>query len=227
MAFSRSISAARAGAGPRWTAAAGLPPGEDNLVTIRALTALGKPYTGVMRSRRARSPEGDQPQREVRPKTPEERRDALLAYAFRALGARALTEAELRGKLERRSDDPTLIEEVLKRVQELGYQDDEQVAQIEGKRRGVGTFRVRQTLKRRGVPEDLIQDTLEARDPDQERAGALEVLERRWPALARKKDPKASAYAFLARRGYGGDAIWPAIRELSERALEDEAAQEQ
>ncbi|CAM3805036.1 RecX family transcriptional regulator [Deinococcus frigens] len=180
-----------------------------------------------MRSRRPRPPEGDQPTREVRPKTPQEQRDALLAYAFRALGGRALTGAELRGKLERRSDNPELIEEVLKRVQELGYQNDEQVAQIEGKRRGVGGFRVRQTLKRRGVTEELIQDTLEARDPDQERAEALEILERRWPALARKKDPKASAYAFLARRGYGGDAIWPAIRELSGRTAEEEDSEVQ
>ncbi|MDV6373855.1 RecX family transcriptional regulator [Deinococcus arenicola] len=175
-----------------------------------------------MRSRRPRPPEGDQPAREVRPKTPEEQRDALLAYAFRALGGRALTETELRGKLERRSDNPELIGEVLKRVQELGYQADEQVARVEGNRRGVGGFRVRQTLKRRGVAEDLIQDTLEARDPDEERAGAIALLERRWPSLSRKRDPKASAYAFLARRGFGGDAIWPAIRELSERALEDE-----
>ena len=171
-----------------------------------------------MRSRRPRLPEGDQPPRPARPRTPQELRDALLAYAFRALGGRALTEAELRGKLERRSDNPQLIEEVLKRVQELGYQNNGQVAHIEGKRRGVGTFRVRQTLKRRGVSEELIGETLEARDPDGERAEALEVLERRWPALARKRDPKASAYAFLARRGFGGDAIWPAIRELSEKA---------
>lgn len=175
-----------------------------------------------MRSRRPHPPEGDQPARPVRPKTPEELRDALLAYAFRALGGRALTEAELRGKLERRSDSPELIEEVLKRVQELGYQDDEQVAQTEGKRRGVGGFRVRQTLKRRGVSEELIGETLDARDPDEERAGALELLERRWPALSRKKDPRASAYAFLARRGFGGDAIWPAIRELSEQAAQQE-----
>ncbi|CAM3745812.1 RecX family transcriptional regulator [Deinococcus saxicola] len=175
-----------------------------------------------MRSRPPSPPAGDQPARPVRPKTPEEQRDALLAYAFQALGGRALTEAELRGKLERRSDNPELIEEVLKRVQELGYQDDEQVAHVEGTRRGVGALRVRQTLKRRGVSEEMIQDTLEARDPDQERTGALELLERRWPALSRKKDPRASAYAFLARRGFGGDAIWPAIRELSERAAQQE-----
>ncbi|GGM06549.1 RecX family transcriptional regulator [Deinococcus aerophilus] len=158
-----------------------------------------------------------------RPKTPEEEHDTLLAYAFRALGARALSEAELRGKLQRRSEHPELIEEVLRRVQDLGYQDDAHVARIEGARRGVGTFRVRQTLKRRGLPEELIQDTVQARAPEEERASALEVLQRRWPSLARKRDPKASAYAFLARRGFSGDAIWPAIREVSEAAVDEES----
>ena len=152
------------------------------------------------------------------PRSPQEERDALLAYAFRALGGRALTEAELRGKLEKRSADPVLVQEVLARVQELGYQDDAHVARAEGGRHTVGRFRVRQTLKRRGVSEALIQQTVEARDPDQEAQTAQALLERRWPALARKRDPRASAYAFLARRGFAGDAIWAAIREVSAAA---------
>ncbi|GHF28818.1 regulatory protein [Deinococcus metalli] len=151
-------------------------------------------------------------------RTPQEERDDLLAYAFRALGGRALTESELRGKLEKRSDDPDLVQTVLTRVQELGYQDDAHVARAEGSRTSVGRHRVRQTLKRRGVPEPLIQETVAARDPDQEAESARTLLERRWPALARKRDPRASAYAFLARRGFGGDAIWAAIREVSAAA---------
>ncbi|WP_412029161.1 recombination regulator RecX [Deinococcus yunweiensis] len=152
------------------------------------------------------------------PRSPQEERDALLAYAFRALGGRALTEAELRGKLEKRSTDPALVQEVLTRVQELGYQDDAHVARAEGSRSTVGRYRVRQTLKRRGVSEELIQQTVEARDPEREAESAVTLLERRWPALARKRDPRASAYAFLARRGFGGDAIWAAIREVSAAA---------
>lgn len=72
-------------------------------------------------------------------RTPEERqkaRDDLLAYAFRALSGRALTETELRTRLLRRTDDETLAAEVLARVQELGYQSDEGVARAEGHRRG-------------------------------------------------------------------------------------------
>ncbi|WP_345468024.1 RecX family transcriptional regulator [Deinococcus carri] len=154
-------------------------------------------------------------------RTPEERqkaRDDLLAYAFRALSGRALTEAELRTRLLRRTEDRALAEEVLARVQELGYQNDEGVARAENSRRGVGGFRVRQTLKRRGVEEGLIAETLAARDPGEEQADALALLERRWPSLARKRDPRASAYAFLARRGFAGSAIWAAIHEMSGRA---------
>ena len=141
-------------------------------------------------------------------------RDDLLAYAFRALAGRALTEAELRTRLLRRTGDEALAAEVLARVQELGYQNDENVARAEGGRSGVGGFRVRQTLKRRGVAEELIEDTLAARDPATEHEEAVALLTRRWTALARKRDPRSSAYAFLARRGYPGGVIWAAIREV-------------
>nr|WP_246580427.1 RecX family transcriptional regulator [Deinococcus aestuarii] len=142
-------------------------------------------------------------------------RDDLLAYAFRALSGRALTETELRARLLRRTDDETLAAEVLARVQELGYQSDEGVARAEGHRRGVGGFRVRQTLKRRGVGEGLIEETLATRDPEEEQADARAILERRWPSFARRRDPRATAYAFLARRGFPGAVIWAAIREVS------------
>lgn len=161
---------------------------------------------------------GETPPAPRREKTPEERRDDLIAYAFRALAGRALSEAELRARLQRRSDDEALVEDILARVRDLGYQDDTQVARAENARRGVGAFRVRQTLKRRGLDEAVIQETLESRDPDQEQEAVLELLERRWPAFLRKKDPAASAYAFLARRGFSGNLIWPAIREMQERA---------
>ncbi|WP_309571367.1 RecX family transcriptional regulator [Deinococcus sp.] len=180
-----------------------------------------------MRRSRPATPASGQPTEKRPPQSPQEARDALLAYAFRALGGRALTGAELREKLEARSDDPELVQVVLTRVQELGYQDDAHVARAEGRRANVGRHRVRQILKRRGVPEALIQETVEARDPETEAASALALLERRWPSLARKRYPKASAYAFLARRGFPGDAIWPAIRTVleaqdgTEEGLED------
>ncbi|MVN87467.1 recombination regulator RecX [Deinococcus sp. HMF7620] len=166
-----------------------------------------------MYGRRSRAaPDGNQTPKPRPARTPAEERDALLAYAFRALGQRALSAQELRSRLEKRSENAALIDEVLARVQELGYQNDTQVARVENARRGVGVMRVRQTLKRRGVADELIQDTLEARDPGSDAEAVAELLARRWPSFARKRDPQASAFAFLARRGYPGSVIWPAIR---------------
>ena len=142
-------------------------------------------------------------------------RDDLLAYAFRALAGRALTAAELRTRLLRRTDDEALAEEVLARVQELGYQSDAVVARAEGTRRGVGGLRVRQTLRRRGVTEGLIEETLAARDTAEEQAAAVALLARRWSSFTRKRDPRASAYAYLARRGFSGAVIWAALDEVA------------
>ena len=146
----------------------------------------------------------------------QEERDRLIAYAFRSPGGRALTEAELRTKLQRRSENEDLIEEIIKRVQELGYQNDAQVAHIENNRQSLGRYRIRQNLKRRGVEEDLIEQTIQARDPDQEEEIVKELLARRWAGFAKKKNPKGSAYAFLARRGFSSDVIWRAIAVMDE-----------
>lgn len=181
-----------------------------NLVTIPAVGPAGKRHTRQV----------DEAQ------TERDERDSLLAYAFRALGNRALTEAELRARLERRSKNAELIQEVLGRVQELGYQDDALVAQVEGGRRSVGALRIRHTLKRRGLDQELIQQTLAARDPDAELEAVRELLSRRWASFARKRDPKASAYAFLARRGFAASAIWTALREVAEMDDSEEYSEE-
>ena len=154
--------------------------------------------------------------------TQDEQREQLLMYAFRALGQRALSRAELERRMLRRQGDPELIESVLARVQELGYLSDELVAQVEARRRGIGSGRVRQKLRQRGVAGDLIDDVLAARDPNKEGEDARTLLERRWPTFQRAADPQKRAFAFLTRRGYSSSLIWPLLREFSGRAVEFE-----
>ena len=134
-----------------------------------------------------------------------------MEYALRALAQRSLSAAELRGKLTKRSDEEAHIQHVLGRLTELNYLDDAQVARVENQRRGIGAYRVRQRLKQRGVGEDIIQDALQTRDPDEELAQACELLERRLSSIQRGKNPRAKAYGLLARRGYGGDLIRRAL----------------
>ncbi|GGJ61996.1 hypothetical protein GCM10008939_02250 [Deinococcus aquiradiocola] len=151
-----------------------------------------------------------------RARSPEEVREALLMYAFRALGQRALSEAELRARMLRRSEDAALVEGVLGRVRELGYLSDEQVALSEARRPGVGAGRVRQKLRQRGVAGALIEEVLEARDPEVEVLEARQLLARRWPGFLRAPDPKRRAFAFLVRRGYAPGLIWSLLKDMPE-----------
>ncbi|GHG09027.1 regulatory protein RecX [Deinococcus piscis] len=161
-------------------------------------------------------PDAD-PRPTLQPDTPEwdAARERLLNYAFAALSRRALSEAELHTRLQKRSDQPGLIQHVLDRVKELGYQNDEVVAEGEARRRGVGAYRVRQKLKQRGLDEELITEVLEARDPAAEEEDARQQLARRLPSFARKKNPRASAYAWLTRRGYSADLIRRLLDEVA------------
>ena len=174
------------------------------------------------RARRGSVPKEGEPASSPRVLSTDEQREQLLLYAFRALGQRALSRAELERRMLRRQGDPELIESVLARVQDLGYLNDELVAQVEARRRGVGSGRVRQKLRQRGVAGDLIDEVLAARDPDEEGQDARSLLERRWPSFQRAADPQKRAFAFLMRRGYASSVIWPLLREFSGRAVEFE-----
>lgn len=142
-------------------------------------------------------------------------REELLAYAFRALAQRALTEAELRARLARRGADEAAQDGLLARLRELGYLDDAAVAGAASARRGVGRFRVKAELKRRGVEAGTIEEALAQRDPEQDLDSARALVERHLAKWRRAKNPRASAYGFLARRGFEGAVIWQVLGEVS------------
>ncbi len=140
--------------------------------------------------------------------------DDLMAYAFRALAQRALTESELRARLARRGADDAAQERLIARLRELGYLNDAGVAQAVSARGGVGRFRVKAELKRRGVAGEVIDEALAGRDPDQDLEGARRLAERHRDRWSRARDPRATAYGFLARRGFEGSVIWAVLNEL-------------
>ncbi|WP_425147630.1 RecX family transcriptional regulator [Deinococcus sp.] len=158
--------------------------------------------------------------------TPEQQRERLLMYAFRALGQRALSVHELRTRLLRRTDVPEQAEAVLERLSELGYLSDEQVARSEAGRRGVGTHRVRQKLRQRGVEAEVVEEVMATRDQAAEEADARALLDRRWDSFQRSGDPVKRAHGFLMRRGYPGTLIWRLLREKSAELPDDLEAEE-
>lgn len=153
-------------------------------------------------------------------------RERLLTYAFNALAAKPYTEKELRLRLEKRSVNEEDIFFVLERVKELGYQKDSDVANLEMRRKGRGKLRIAKTLQHRGVSREIIKETLDDIDPEEEYKEALELLEKRWPSLQKTKNPRGNAYGLLARRGYESGLIWRAIETITGQRQEDECQDE-
>ncbi|HOJ51865.1 MAG TPA: regulatory protein RecX [Syntrophales bacterium] len=88
----------------------------------------------------------------------------IKTYAFKWLGYRDLTEAELRKKLEQKGFEAKLIDEVLTDLKQMGYIDDrslcERLVRYLASERLWGDKRIEATLVGKGLPPDLVIETL-------------------------------------------------------------------
>lgn len=147
--------------------------------------------------------------------------DKLIQYAFRILAKKRYTCFELRKKLNeylkrREITDDSVLTKVLSRLTELKYLDDRQYAvdyiRDRLKLKPRGEFLLIHELKRRGIPEDTIEDTLSS-NPVDESGSATDALtrrKRRWETLPRQQ-AREKAFRFLSSRGFRPDAIYKAI----------------
>ncbi|WP_263786100.1 RecX family transcriptional regulator [Salinibacter grassmerensis] len=147
-----------------------------------------------------------------------EAKQAALDY----LAHKPRTETEVRRKLKRNDMPAFVIDDVIARLYELEYLDDEAYAhdyahnRFSSKR--YGPVRIRRELEERGIDRhlaDVAVDTLfEDKDPT---AAAWEHAESRWPRLADEDDPRRrrqKMYRYLRRRGFTSETIRPILDEL-------------
>jgi len=95
----------------------------------------------------------------------------LFAYAVGSLGRAMRSEADLRrlmkARVEPGEQGDVLVDAVVLRLKEYGYLDDasfaETYARLRQENQKFGERRVRHDLQQKGVPTDLIAETLEAR----------------------------------------------------------------
>lgn len=130
--------------------------------------------------------------------------------AVRLLAAREHTRAELQRKLSGRGHPPEAVTAVLDDLADRGLQSDERyteqyVALRMGK--GYGPLRIRAELAERGVPEMLVQEWLDPRDPDWHEH--LREAARAKFGAGRPADRKEMARRarFLEYRGFPQDLI--------------------
>jgi len=164
-------------------------------------------------------------------------REALWAYALRALGGRAHSVSELAEKLRRRAGRDEDVKDVLSRLKQAGYLDDRRFAQFYAAARlegaGLGRMRVLRDLRAKRVAPALAEQAVQAAYHEVDEVHLIEAfLERKYRRVqldAYLADPRhmAAAYRKLRLAGFSpGNAI-QVLKRYSERAdelssLEDE-----
>jgi regulatory protein len=150
---------------------------------------------------------------------PDARLQRALDLAYRFLGRRDRSVAEMRRHLEAKRCEPAAIEAALVELADQGYLDDARYAQrfAEDRRTldGWGAERIARRLEAAGIDRDDIAAAVSARDHEDELAAAIEILRRRFPTPPETDRDRDRALGLLVRRGYELELAYDAVRALS------------
>jgi len=161
-------------------------------------------------------------------------RNGLLTFAARALSARALTYSELRDKLKRRAADPADVDQVLERLKESGYLNDQRFAESYASWRrddgGFGKTRVLRDLMARRVPPAVAKQAAETAYQGADEVAMIEAfLKRKYRGkdlgvLLKEEKHLASAYRKLRTSGFSTGNSIRVLKRYAEQAelLEDD-----
>jgi regulatory protein len=168
--------------------------------------AAGKGRRGPATAIRTGQREG--PVTSIGDEVPDDVRKAV-AFILRSTGQRPQTEAEIRAKLRARELDAATTDAAIAHAKALRALDDHAFAASwvaeRGLRRGYGASRLRTELRRRLIPEAILDGALTALEERDDAAAATELARRRLRQLPAALEPEAVARrltAYLVRRGH-------------------------
>ena len=157
------------------------------------------------------------------PPTAQPAHQRALEAAWKAVGRREHTLAQLRTYLEGKRAEPEEIEAALAELTEAGVLDDARYAQrfAEDKRslERWGSERIERELGRRGVDPEYIAGALAGYGRDDELDAAVELLGTRFPAPPSGDRERDRAWRLLVRRGYEPELAYEAVRVHARGAL--------
>jgi regulatory protein len=146
----------------------------------------------------------------------EERLQHALDAAYRFLGRRDRTVAEVRERLEAQEIDAEVVDEAIAELTRQGYLDDARYAQrfAEDRRTidGWGAERIERRLLAVGVEPALIAAAIGERGAAEELEAALAVLRRRFTHAPTDDRDRDRALGLLVRKGYDLDLAYDAVR---------------
>lgn len=141
----------------------------------------------------------------------------LRAYAYRLLGRKEYSRAELTQKLQQYADNIDEVHAIVEQMIEYNYQNDERFAQQVFRSqlaKGQGPQRIKQKIQQKSVDLQFIADQLEATNW----LGEAYALKVRKFGVEITTDPKIKAkqVRFLQYRGYSLDTIFKVIEMRTE-----------
>jgi regulatory protein len=145
-----------------------------------------------------------------------------LEVAYRYLGHRDRTVAEVRRHLEGKGVDHDTLDAVVAELLEQGYLDDARFAQrFAEDRRALdswGAERIERKLRDAGVAREHIEAALGTQSADEARDAAIELLRRRLSAPPTDDRGRERALGLLVRRGYDLELAYDAVRAFERAA---------
>jgi regulatory protein len=153
---------------------------------------------------------------------PEARLQHALELAYRYLGRRDRTVAEVRAQLERKAVDELTAAAVIEELERQGYLDDERFAQrfTEDRRTldAWGDERIERRLAAAGISPETTAAALGVRAEGEARQAAVDLLERRIRERPTSDRERERALGLLVRRGYDLDLAYEAVRTFERSA---------
>ncbi len=150
-----------------------------------------------------------------------------LDLVYRYLAIRNRSKKEIRDYLTKKNATPELIEQVISRLTEQKFLNDEAFArswvQYRGRLRPIGKRLLQIELQQKGIAKELIEEILgeENEELTDELTQAKSIIVKRMEKM--QGYPRQEIYnkvgAFLARRGFGWDIIKKAIDDYLENRV--------
>lgn len=157
-----------------------------------------------------------------------EEETTVMKNAIRLLARRAHSSRELTDKLMARGYHYPTVLKIINECKRHGYLNDELFTENyanELASRGQGAFKIRNKLREKGLPAELIKEKLNELDevsPPDERA--YQALQSKLHSLRRENDPRKrreKAYRFLVSRGFTTDTIRQVIDKMENQNYEN------
>lgn len=149
---------------------------------------------------------------------------AIYARALALLARREHSRQELRQKLlSSFPNQQVLINQVLAKLEQEAYQSDKRFAEayVRARRiRGIGSQRLRQELRIRGIEDHLLENTLSSNSDEENLQHILHVWQKKFASLPTDAKEKLRQVRFLLYRGFRQQDVERLFLYLKEHSQE-------